>query len=89
MFRLRPPPSLPNAYAMSLIRDVYPGSEFFHPRSRIEKVPDPGSTAKNLSIFNPKILKLNSRKKDLGYLSWIWNFSHAETGQGSRVPKKH
>jgi hypothetical protein len=26
-----------------LIWDVYPGSEFFHPGSRVKKVPDPGS----------------------------------------------
>jgi hypothetical protein len=25
------------------IRDVYPGSEFFHPGSRVKKAPDPGS----------------------------------------------
>jgi hypothetical protein len=31
-----------------------PGSEFFHPESRIKQVPDPGSASKNLSIFNPK-----------------------------------
>jgi hypothetical protein len=38
------------------IRDVYPGSEFFHPGSRIKKIPvsGSGSASKNLSIFNPK-----------------------------------
>ncbi len=38
------------------IRDVYPGSEFFHPGSRVKKILDPGSGAasKNLSIFNTK-----------------------------------
>jgi hypothetical protein len=25
------------------IQDVYPGSELFHPRSRVKKIPDPGS----------------------------------------------
>jgi hypothetical protein len=41
------------------IRDVYPESSipdpnFFHPGSRVKKIPDPGSAPKNLSIFNPK-----------------------------------
>jgi hypothetical protein len=35
------------------IRDVYPGSEFFHPGSRVEKID--GSASKNLSILTPKI----------------------------------
>jgi hypothetical protein len=37
------------------IRDVYPGSEFFHPGSRVKKASDPGyaTATKNLSIFNP------------------------------------
>jgi hypothetical protein len=29
------------------IWDVYPGSEFFHPGSRVKKILDPGSTSKN------------------------------------------
>jgi hypothetical protein len=29
--------------AVLRIRDAYPGSEFFHPRSRVKKIPDPGS----------------------------------------------
>ncbi len=37
------------------IWDVYPVSKFFHPGSRVKKVPDLGSESlKNLSIFNPK-----------------------------------
>jgi hypothetical protein len=40
------------------IGDVYPGSEFFHPGSRIQsqKIPGPlsGPTSKNLSIFIAK-----------------------------------
>jgi hypothetical protein len=36
------------------IRDVYPGSEFFQPGSRVKKIADPGSASKNLSIFNSK-----------------------------------
>jgi hypothetical protein len=36
--------------------NVYPGSEFFLPGSRVKKIPDPGSgsTSKVLSIFNLK-----------------------------------
>jgi hypothetical protein len=30
------------------IRDVYPGSEFFHPGSRAKKIPDPRSASKNV-----------------------------------------
>ncbi len=42
--------------AVVRIRDFYPGSEFFHPGSRVKKIPDPGSgsASKNLSIFKPK-----------------------------------
>jgi hypothetical protein len=39
-----------------------PGTEFFHPGSRVKNIPDPGSgfASKNLSILNPKIFFLNS-----------------------------
>ncbi len=39
------------------IRDVCLGPQFFHPGSRIKKIPDPGfgSASKNLSTFNQKI----------------------------------
>ncbi len=45
-----------------------PESEFFHPGSRIKKIPNPrsGSTSKKLSIFNRKKLFLNSR-------TYIWS----------------
>ncbi len=35
--------------------DVYPGSEFFHPGSKVKKIPDPGSgsASKYRSIFIP------------------------------------
>ena len=52
------------------IRDVYPGSrsKFFRsrpdPRSRVKKIPDPGSASKNWSILNPK--------KNCSKLSEIW-----------------
>ncbi len=32
-----------------------PGSEFFHPGSRVKKIPDPAISVKE-SIFNPKIV---------------------------------
>ncbi len=67
---------------MSRIRDVYPGpgSAFFFPGSWLKKAPDPdpGSTTGKLSILR------RSRRKDLGYLSWIRIFFHPETGLGSR-----
>jgi hypothetical protein len=63
---------------------LYPGSEFFHPESRVKKIPDPvsnikkipdsrsGFASKNLSIFKkPKKLFLSYRKYDPGRLSWI------------------
>ncbi len=31
-----------------------PGSEFFHPGSRVKKIPDPESATNYLSIFNSK-----------------------------------
>jgi hypothetical protein len=38
------------------IRDVYPGSKFFHPGSRVKKIPHPGSgsASEDLSVVNPK-----------------------------------
>jgi hypothetical protein len=35
-----------------LIRDVYPVSEFFHPGSRVKKIPDPFFT-----ILDPRVEK--------------------------------
>jgi hypothetical protein len=41
--------------AVLRIRDVYPGSEFFPSRIRGQKkIPDPGSSSENFSIFHPK-----------------------------------
>jgi hypothetical protein len=50
------------------IRDVYPGSYFFHLGSRVKKIPDPesGSTAKNLIIFIPRKLFSKLSKKLFG-----------------------
>jgi hypothetical protein len=33
--------------AVLWIRDVYPGSEFFHPGSKVKKISNPGSASKN------------------------------------------
>ncbi len=51
---------------MLWIRDVYTGSEFFHPGSRIRSfsIPDLGSPSKNLSIITQKIVS---------QLSEIWS----------------
>jgi hypothetical protein len=65
------------------------GSEFFHPRSRVKKIPDSGSGSgsalKNLNSLNPKIFFKALGKK-------IWDvhpgsdfFSHP--GSGSRSQK--
>jgi hypothetical protein len=44
--------------AVLRIRYVYPGSEFFHPGSRIRifSIPNPGSASKNLRILTQKIV---------------------------------
>ncbi len=56
------------AFGFSVPDQIFPGARirFFHPGSRVKKAPDPGSgsTAKNLSIFNPNILY---------YLCEIWS----------------
>ncbi len=47
-----------NRYIQSVlrIRYVYPGSEFFHPRYKVRKIPDPGSgsASTEFKYFNPK-----------------------------------
>jgi hypothetical protein len=62
-----------------------PGSDFFHPGSRIRtvsipdpgselspsRIPDPGSASKNLSVLTPKKWFLSSRKYDPGCSSRI------------------
>ncbi len=44
--------------AVLQIRDVYPGSYFFHSRSRVRifSIPDPGSASKNWSILTQKLV---------------------------------
>jgi hypothetical protein len=41
----------------------YPGPNFFHPGSRVTKIPDPksGSASKNLSILSQKIVSQLSK----------------------------
>ncbi len=57
-----------------------PGSDFFHPWSRVDKVPDPDQRI--VSICNPKnwYLVLNNYIWDLHPVSWIWIFSHPASG---------
>jgi hypothetical protein len=40
------------------IRDVYPGSEFFHPESRVKKLPDPHQRIK-VFFTQKKVSKLS------------------------------
>jgi hypothetical protein len=83
---------------MLRIRDVYPGSHFFHPGSRIRlfpsRIPDPncfhpGSRIriKEFKYFNPKKWFLSSRKYDPGCSSRI----RILTFYPSRIPgsKRH
>jgi hypothetical protein len=41
--------------SMLRIRDVYPGSEFFHPGSRVKKIPDPGCRGQKGTGFRIQI----------------------------------
>jgi hypothetical protein len=43
------------------IRDVYSGSEFFHPGSRVKKISDPGSESASKN-FRPKTVSKLSEK---------------------------
>ncbi len=40
-----------------------PDTNFFKPRSKVKKIPDPGSASKNLRMFNPK--KIVSRLSEI------------------------
>jgi hypothetical protein len=66
---------------------VYSGSEFFHPesRSRVKKIPDPGSrsASKNFSIFNPKALGNMIRDVYLDFLTIPDPGSRGQKGTGS------
>jgi hypothetical protein len=70
-------------FAVLRIRDVYPGSEFFHPRSR--------NRIKEFKYFIPKKLVLSSRKFYPGCSSWSesWFLTHpgsrGQKGTGSRI----
>ncbi len=66
---------------MLRIRDVYPGSDFFHPGSRIR--------IEEYKYFNPKNCFLSSRNYDPGCSSRILIFyplgSRGQKGTGSRI----
>jgi hypothetical protein len=89
-----------NAYALlavlrNRIRDVIPDPNFSipDPRSRVKKIPDPGSesASKNLSIFNPKngFSALENMIPDVHPGSGSWHFTHPGSrgiiGTGSRI----
>jgi hypothetical protein len=66
-----------NILSVLRIRDVYAGSDYFHPGSRTQswhwQDPGSGSASKNLIIFNPENLKLGGQK--LQTLMRIWKVS--------------
>jgi hypothetical protein len=55
-------------------------ADFFHPGSRVKKIPDNGSASKNLSIFNPQKFFLCSQKYDPGCSSQIRIFIFTHPG---------
>ncbi len=57
-------------------RDVYPGSEFFHPGSRVKKIPDPGSQTR----IHIKKIEVFVTHTIVSKLSAIWS------GMSSRIP---
>ncbi len=68
---------------------VYPGSEFFHPGSRIKKISDPGSgSASKKKLFTLKLL-LNSWKYDPGCLSRIIFGFFTHPGSMIQGSKRH
>ncbi len=66
---------------------------FFHPGSRFEKIPDPGSgsSSKNLSIFTPKNCFLSFWKYDQGCSSrvriLIFYLSRIQGSKSHRIPE--
>jgi hypothetical protein len=75
--------------AVLRIWDVYPRSAFFHPGSRIKKIPDPGSASKNLIILTQKLYALGNMIEDVypGSRSQILIFypSRGQKGTGSLI----
>jgi hypothetical protein len=75
------------------IRDVYPGSDFFHPESGLfpSRIPETGSASKNISISTQIKWFLSSQKYDPGFSSRIriLVFTHpgsgGQKGTGSRI----
>jgi hypothetical protein len=64
------------------IRDVYPESDFFHPGSRVDKIPVPGSGSASKN-FEPKKLILKNKIQDVHPDSWIWIFFHPGSGSAT------
>jgi hypothetical protein len=51
------------------------GSDFFHPGSRVDKIPNPesGFASKSLSIFNSKVkTDTKNKKRDVHPGSWLY-----------------
>ncbi len=74
------------------VADPGSGSDFFHPGSRIDKIPEPGSASKNLSISNlkswywiPKNVHSGSRIMALNFFSvpYSWVKKAPDPGSGS------
>ena len=57
------------------IRVVYPGSDFFPSRILTVCIPDPGSSAKNLSILTPKRQKVKKSHKIVGFKIFLIIFA--------------
>jgi hypothetical protein len=82
-------PTRGSEYSLSIlrIRDVRyipdPDSNFFHPGSRVKKIPRSGYATKNLSILTQKIVSQQSRNYDPESSSRF--FTHP----GSRGQKRH
>jgi hypothetical protein len=68
------------------IRDGYPGSDFFHPGSKIDKIsdPGPGSASKNLNHFKFKKIRSGMFIPDLRSRVLDLDFFH--TGSQIRIP---
>jgi hypothetical protein len=54
-----------------------PESDFFHPGSKVYKIPDPGSASKNLSIL---ILNFDTKNLSIFILNFDTKFSKIRAG---------
>ncbi len=68
---------------------LYHGSDFFHHRSRVDKIPDPGSGfgSKNLIIFNPKktVSKLSEKLSRIRIFHILDPGSRDQKSSASRI----